>query len=154
MTPANVLTVCEQRGVQLSGVGTELRARGRKGAVSDALKRGITEHKADLIELILARLGESPGQPVDIEVEPTTEDSSSSNSNAKFKIGDMVYPTTEGGVRLHNEPSRIVEARRTAAGTWQYRMDGFTQWRAEHLYALATPTPQRKEKRIDQNIRL
>jgi hypothetical protein len=55
MTPTEVLIVCEQRGVQLIIDGHELRVRGRKGAVSDALKHGILEHKADLIELIYAR---------------------------------------------------------------------------------------------------
>jgi hypothetical protein len=55
MTPTEVLTVCEQRGVQLIIDGNELRVRGRKGAVSDALKQGIIEHKAALVELIYAR---------------------------------------------------------------------------------------------------
>jgi hypothetical protein len=55
MTVTDVLTVCDARGVQLIIDGHELRARGRKGAVSDALKQGIIQHKADLIELVYER---------------------------------------------------------------------------------------------------
>ncbi len=55
MTVTDVLTVCDARGVQLIIDGHELRARGRKGAVSDALKQGIVQHKADLIELVYER---------------------------------------------------------------------------------------------------
>lgn len=55
MTVIDVLTVCGARGVQLIIDGHELRARGRKGAVSDALKQGIIQHKADLIELVYER---------------------------------------------------------------------------------------------------
>jgi hypothetical protein len=140
MTPANVLTVCEQRGVQLSVVGTELRARGRKGAVSNALRRGITEHKADLIELILARSSDSPVQPVDVELAEAEVPRNEANGKRLFGVGELVYPTTESGIRLHDEPSLIAESRRTEAGTWQYRMSEFTQWRDERLYALATAT--------------
>jgi hypothetical protein len=55
MTVTDVLTLCDVRGVQLIIDGHELRARGRKGAVSDALKQGIVQHKADLIELVYER---------------------------------------------------------------------------------------------------
>jgi hypothetical protein len=55
MTVTDVLAVCDARGVQLIIDGHELRARGRKGAVSDALKQGIIQHKADLIELVYER---------------------------------------------------------------------------------------------------
>ncbi len=55
MTVTDVLTVCDARGVQLIIDGDELRARGRKGAVSDVLKQGIIQHKADLIELVYER---------------------------------------------------------------------------------------------------
>ncbi len=55
MTVTDVLTVCDARGVQLIIDGHELRVRGRQGAVSDALKHGILEHKADLIELVYER---------------------------------------------------------------------------------------------------
>ncbi len=55
MTVTDVLTLCDARGVQLIIDGHELRVRGRKGAVSDALKQGIIQHKADLIELVYER---------------------------------------------------------------------------------------------------
>jgi hypothetical protein len=111
------------------------------------------EVEVDPIELAEAEAIQAESNNLSSEAESVPEDNNSSSSNAKFQIGDMVVPITESGVRLHNEPARIVEARRTAAGTWQYRMEDSTQWRDEHLYALATPTPQRKEKRIDQNTR-
>jgi hypothetical protein len=55
MTVADVLTVCDARGVQLIIDGHELRARGRKGAVSDVLKQGIVQYKAELIEALYER---------------------------------------------------------------------------------------------------
>jgi hypothetical protein len=55
MTVTDVLTVCDARGVQLIIDGHELRARGRKGAVSDVLKQGIVQHKAELIEALYER---------------------------------------------------------------------------------------------------
>jgi len=101
----------------------------------------------DPIELAEAEAIQAEANGLPIETESPSDNSSS--SNAKFKIGDIVYPITESGIRLIGEGSPIGEARRTEAGTWQYRMKDFTQWRDEHLYALATPTPQRKENRND-----
>lgn len=52
MTAFDVLKLCTLRGVQLVIRGDELRARVPKGAVSDALRGGLKEHKADLIGLL------------------------------------------------------------------------------------------------------
>ncbi len=50
MTFNDVFKVCAARGVRLVITGGELRAQGRKGAVSDALRKGLAEHKAAIVE--------------------------------------------------------------------------------------------------------
>ncbi len=50
MTINDVFNVCRARGVQLVIAGNELRAQGRKGAVNDALRNGLAELKAAIIE--------------------------------------------------------------------------------------------------------
>ncbi len=52
MNVIDVLTVAARRGVQLCINGDDLRARGPKGSVSEALKEGLTEHKAAIIEAL------------------------------------------------------------------------------------------------------
>lgn len=52
MTALDVLKLCDARGVQLIIASDELRARGPRGSVSDALRAGLTEYKADLIDLL------------------------------------------------------------------------------------------------------
>jgi hypothetical protein len=54
MTITDVLNVCHQRSVRLVIQDGELRAQGKPGAVSDALREGLKTHKQDLI----AALGE------------------------------------------------------------------------------------------------
>ncbi len=48
----DALTVAARRGVQLCINGDDLRARGPKGSGSEALKDGLTEHKAAIIEAL------------------------------------------------------------------------------------------------------
>jgi len=50
MTMTDALLVVARRGVRLIISGDELRAQGRKGAVSDALRQGLAEHKSAIIE--------------------------------------------------------------------------------------------------------
>ncbi len=50
MTLSDVFNVCAVRGVRLVITGDGLRAKGRKGAVNDALRNGLAEHKNALIE--------------------------------------------------------------------------------------------------------
>ncbi len=52
MTFDDVFNVAAARGVRLVSVGNQLRAQGRKGAVSDALRSGLTEHKSAIIEAL------------------------------------------------------------------------------------------------------
>jgi len=52
MTLQDVLNVCRARGVRLAIQGGELRAQGRPGAVSEALQRGLAEHKQSLVETL------------------------------------------------------------------------------------------------------
>lgn len=63
MTVFDVLKLCNLRGVQLVIEGGELRARGPKGCVSDALRGGLTEHKAALVELLGDGLFPDPTMP-------------------------------------------------------------------------------------------
>jgi hypothetical protein len=46
-------------------------------------------------------------------------------------IGALLYPCADDGTHLHNEPSSIAEVRRLENGTYQYLLEGFTQWRDE-----------------------
>jgi len=50
MTMTEALLVVTRRGVRLVITGDELRAQGKKGAVSDALRQGLAEHKQAIIE--------------------------------------------------------------------------------------------------------
>ncbi len=50
MTFSDVFNVCAARGVRLVITGDQLRAQGRKGAINDALRNGLAEHKAAIIE--------------------------------------------------------------------------------------------------------
>lgn len=50
MTFDEVFRVCRERGVRLHISANVLRAQGRAGAVNDALKRGLTEHKQSIID--------------------------------------------------------------------------------------------------------
>ncbi len=50
MTLNDVFNVCAARGIRLVITGDQLRAQGRKGAVNDALRNGLVEHKAAIIE--------------------------------------------------------------------------------------------------------
>ncbi len=52
MNMTDVLTVAARRGVSLTINGDDLRARGPKGSVNDALKEGLTEHKAAILEAL------------------------------------------------------------------------------------------------------
>jgi hypothetical protein len=52
MNMIDALTVAARRGVQLCINGDDLRARGPKGSVNDALKESLTEHKAAIIEAL------------------------------------------------------------------------------------------------------
>ncbi len=52
MTMTEALLVATRRGVRLCINGDELRAQGRKGAVSDALRQGLAEHKREIIEAL------------------------------------------------------------------------------------------------------
>lgn len=52
MTIIDVLTLCHQRGVSLVIRGGQLNARGQFGAVNEALRRGLVEHKEKLIEYL------------------------------------------------------------------------------------------------------
>ncbi len=51
MTAEQAVGLCYTRGVRLCISGDELKAQGRKGAISDALKLGLAEHKAAIIEV-------------------------------------------------------------------------------------------------------
>ncbi len=48
----DVFNVCRARGVRLVIQGGQLRAQGRKGAINDALKDGLAEHKQAIMELL------------------------------------------------------------------------------------------------------
>ena len=50
MTMTEALLVVTRRGVRLVITGDELRAQGKRGAVSDALRQGLAEHKQAIIE--------------------------------------------------------------------------------------------------------
>ncbi len=50
MTMIEALLVVTRRGVRLVITGDELRAQGRKGAVSDALRQGLAEHRQAIID--------------------------------------------------------------------------------------------------------
>jgi hypothetical protein len=49
-----------------------------------------------------------------------------------YKVGAEVFPVTIIGERLHDAPSPVAEIRPSPAG-WQYRLEGFSEWRAEGL---------------------
>jgi protein-disulfide isomerase-like protein with CxxC motif len=51
MTLNDVFKVCAVRGVRLVITGGQLRAQGRKGAVNDALRHAITEHRQTIIDV-------------------------------------------------------------------------------------------------------
>lgn len=74
---------------------------------------------------------ERQARELEIEVDPVER----AEAEAAFEIGAMVYPCATDGVLLHAEPSPIAE-RRLGVNGWQYRLDGFTQWRDERLYVL------------------
>jgi len=48
----DVLTVAARRSVSLIINGNDLRARGPKGSVSEALREGLIEHKSAIIEVL------------------------------------------------------------------------------------------------------
>ena len=50
MTMIEALLVATRRGVRLVITGDELRAQGRKGAVNDALRQGLAEHRQAIID--------------------------------------------------------------------------------------------------------
>jgi hypothetical protein len=50
MTMVEALLVVTRRGVRLVINGDELRAQGKKGAVSEALRQSLAEHKQAIIE--------------------------------------------------------------------------------------------------------
>ncbi len=50
MTMTEALLVVTRRGVRLVITGDELRAQGKKGAVSDALRQGLAEHRQAIID--------------------------------------------------------------------------------------------------------
>jgi hypothetical protein len=51
-------------------------------------------------------------------------------NTGRYHVGALVFPCTPDGTRLHNEAAAITEARQLESGAWQYRLEGFTQWRA------------------------
>ncbi len=50
----------------------------------------------------------------------------------RYEIGAQVFPVTITGERLHDEPSPVAEVRSSPSG-WQYRLEGFSEWRDEGL---------------------
>ncbi len=54
MTMFDALLVAERRGVHLIISGDVMRAQGRQGAINDALRQGLAEHK----QAIIAALGD------------------------------------------------------------------------------------------------
>jgi hypothetical protein len=50
MTVQDVMQLCAVRGVRLVINGQTIRAKGRKGAVHDALKQGLAEHRQTIID--------------------------------------------------------------------------------------------------------
>jgi len=50
----------------------------------------------------------------------------------RFEVGAEVFPITIIGERLHDEPSPVAEIRPSSSG-WQYRLEGFSEWRDEGL---------------------
>jgi hypothetical protein len=52
MTLDEVLRACQARGVRIVIAGPEMRARGPRGAVNDALRQGLTMHKQAIVELL------------------------------------------------------------------------------------------------------
>jgi hypothetical protein len=52
MTMTDALLVVTRRGVRLVITGDELRAQGKRGAVNDALRQGLAEHKSSIIEAL------------------------------------------------------------------------------------------------------
>jgi hypothetical protein len=52
MTMTEALLVVTRRGVRLVITGDELRAQGKRGAVNDALRQGLAEHKREIIEAL------------------------------------------------------------------------------------------------------
>jgi hypothetical protein len=50
----------------------------------------------------------------------------------RYEIGVQVFPVTIIGERLHDEPSPVAEIRPSSSG-WQYRLEGFSEWRDEGL---------------------
>jgi hypothetical protein len=88
MTIFDVLKVCDARSVRLRICGDELRAQGNPGAVSDALREGLAQHKADLI----AMLGEG--------------------IHGDLKLPDVIHypasvPNTDQAFRAHYETQRV-----------------------------------------------
>lgn len=56
----------------------------------------------------------------------------------RYEPGALIYPCTPEGELLHDEPSSVAERRLSSGGVWQYRLEGFTQWRDETLFAQAS----------------
>jgi hypothetical protein len=52
MTMTEALLGVTRRGVRLVITGDELRAQGKRGAVSDALRQALAEHKREIIEAL------------------------------------------------------------------------------------------------------
>jgi class 3 adenylate cyclase len=50
MTAQDVVKLCYLRGVRLVIDGQTMRAKGRRGAVNDALKQGLAEHRQTIID--------------------------------------------------------------------------------------------------------
>ena len=50
MTLEDVFNVCRARGVHLVVTGKQMRARGRRGAVNDALKNALAVHKQTIVD--------------------------------------------------------------------------------------------------------
>ncbi len=49
-----------------------------------------------------------------------------------YRVGAEVFPVTIIGERLHLKPSPVAEIRPSSSG-WQYRLEGFSEWRDEGL---------------------
>jgi hypothetical protein len=52
MNMNEALMIVTRRGVRLVISGDELRAQGKRGAVNDALRQGLAEHKREIIDTL------------------------------------------------------------------------------------------------------
>lgn len=56
MTAVEVLAACDAKHIRLVVVGDHLQYRAPRGAVTDALREAVARHRADIVEMVRARI--------------------------------------------------------------------------------------------------